>query len=376
MKIERIAKKISDMRGDELLAFGLSSFPNAIKTCQYLYGLSGSQNLKKYVVNGMAQVAALVNQPAIRKFMVRTFAELTPTPYTPTSLESFLDNLLPNSLPKDEQGELIMAALKTPESRMGTILAMHKNTPPEMVNRLFTENGFVGTPLHNDAAKQKLFLQRMHNELAIGTPWENEQSGTLIGMRLLKNKNDETVRSFVNAGSVFPETLITAINQFGPDQLKKEVAKKSPSFSVAIESINNTHEQNEKLAIALNFFHNPSVRAEKKSALMEWLAKEQPKEVFQPAISEFSALPTEETFITAIGLLRDGICFDVHALTSNHTLAMFYADTLQNLLEQKGLLSTAAPDFLNYIERKKMLESIPQGAEFDPESILFQAEYF
>jgi hypothetical protein len=219
MSIIKKSKKLSSMTPEEMLAEAKVSPTDATRVAQYLYSI-GNTGSSWDTWELLAKDESTKINPDVMVFMVRSIDTKGPSTKTYSILVSLL-NGQPNDDPR-LSSELTSLASKRKDSDFAPILMLMSGTPYSVINRIANENGLGAKMDFNQATSRHILVSRMA-AISRDIRWENEQSGTIIGTRIMASKDDAIAKMMLENSISFPSSFIHAVFEYGSDYMVETI---------------------------------------------------------------------------------------------------------------------------------------------------------
>lgn len=358
------------MTRQELLTLALRSPKDAEKVSSYIVGLKGREDSKAFFFAAIATIESLISNPKIRNHFFKVLTETAPNVHIVQGLESLLEN---TAITEQQAKSLVGIALRHPDSRIPAISVMSRNVPPDIVNMIATKFGLGQKTLANQIQLRDIMWKSIQTEISLGTRWDNEQSGIIFGMPLLKNKSDPRIKNIVETGTLFPDTFINAVTNFADKDIKVVMKSKSRHrLPDLLHELTEATNLEDTVKLVRNYLENPMATADDKVSLFKYADENLPQYVCWQTIGNLSRIPNERTFHLALYYLKQpNGYYDVEALTSNLSLVMLYGNDVEDALNKRGLLHRATPEFRSYIEQREQFFDIDEDELTEEEMTLF-----
>lgn len=216
MSMIRKSKKISAMSPEELLSDALLSPENASRVAQYLFSL-GDGNLVWKTWRLLASNQSTSENSDIKTFMARSIDAKGPSNLTYDVLIILMEG---GQIENDTRfsSALLSLVRRYKDSDFPAIIMLASSTPEVITNYIATENGMDPKANFSQRALRDKLIGRMIAR-SRDISWGNEQSGILMGSRLMANREDPIVKEMIKNSIGFPSSFMYAVFEHGSVQM-------------------------------------------------------------------------------------------------------------------------------------------------------------
>ena len=341
------------MSNEELIQEASLSEANAVKVANTVWN-NASSSRANAVYRRMSELNTVLDNIEARKFILSSIEK---SGLGGPNIET-LANLL-SSTPKNQEYQVLRTiALKYRDSIAPAIMLTSKGTPDQVVDDIAADTGLTGVVYADKVQRKKQTIDMVERYLEISGKWENERGGIFLSKPLMQKPIKEFSEMVKNLTSV-PSWFLYALGAEGTPAQKQAINElTSPKIITTLMEMKfvgdwPVEQGVDRNELFINWIRNSRISIDEKLSKLDAVFLSLDIEMQKRLVQELSKINDRKVFNKLVQMLDKGETDEVEAITANLSNSIPAFSKLLTILNKRGLISRADPDFIAFINKMR-----------------------